>query len=184
VFSRPLNEISFGELMLKLIHVAYRFRLDIQPQLIMLQKTLLNIEGLGRELFPELDVLAASKPELERILREKHGIDNTAKELRERLPGWLAKLPDMPGLLHDYLKQATDGTLTTRIDRRDLEALRASDRVNGRSTSQAIAGGALFFSGALMTALETGPWFAWGASTLGLLSLAAGAWLLLRAIRR
>jgi hypothetical protein len=89
----------------------------------------------------------------------------------------------MPGLLHDYLKQATDGTLTTRIDRRDLEALRASDQVNGRSTSQAIAGGALFFSGALMTALETGPWFAWGASPLGLLSLAAGAWLLVRAIR-
>ena len=181
VFSRPLNEISFGELMLKLIHVAYRFKLDIQPQLIMLQKTLLNIEGLGRELFPELDVLAASKPELERILREKHGLDNTARELRERLPGWLSKAPDMPGLLHDYLKQATEGTLSTRIDLRDLEALRRSDSNSSRTTARAISGGALFFSGALMTALETGPWYLFGASSLGLLGLVMGAWLMVRA---
>ncbi len=70
-FSRPLNEISFGNVMLKLFQVAYRFKLDIQPQLIMLQKTLLNIEGLGRELYPELDVMAASKPVLEAILQGK-----------------------------------------------------------------------------------------------------------------
>ncbi|MBT8041513.1 MAG: ubiquinone biosynthesis regulatory protein kinase UbiB [Gammaproteobacteria bacterium] len=183
-FSRPLNEISFGELMLKLIQVAYRFKLDIQPQLIMLQKTLLNIEGLGRELFPELDVLAASKPELERILREKHGLDNTAKELRERLPGWLAKLPDMPGLLHDYLKLATDGNMTTRIDRQGLEALRASDRAAAKTTAQAVSGGALFFSGTLMAALETGPWTLWGVSSTGLLALVAGAWLMIRSMKR
>ena len=184
VFARPLNQISFGELMLKLIQVAYRFRLDIQPQLIMLQKTLLNIEGLGRELFPELDVLEASKPELERILREKHGLDNTAKELRERLPGWLSKFPDMPGLLHDYLKQATDGTLTTRIDRRDLQAMQKTEAEKGRATTRAISGGALFFSGALMAALDTGPWFLWGVSTPGLLCLTIGAWLMVRASRQ
>ena len=183
VFSRPLNEISFGELMLKLIHVAYRFKLDIQPQLIMLQKTLLNIEGLGRELFPDLDVLEASKPELERILREKHGLDSTARDLRERLPGWLSKAPDMPGLLHDYLKQATEGTLTTRIDPQDLDALRRSDQGSSRSVTRAISGGAVFFSGALMTALETGPWQLFGASTLGLLGLVTGAWLMARAAK-
>jgi ubiquinone biosynthesis protein len=183
VFSRPLNEISFGELMLKLIHVAYRFKLDIQPQLIMLQKTLLNIEGLGRELFPDLDVLEASKPELERILREKHGLDNTARDLRERLPGWLSKAPDMPGLLHDYLKQATEGTLTTRIDPQDLDALRRSDQGSSRSVTRAISGGAVFFSGALMTALETGPWQLFGASTLGLHALVTGAWLMARAAK-
>ena len=72
----------------------------------MLQKTLLNIEGLGRELYPDLDVMATSKPVLEQVLREKHGIDQAARDLRERLPGWLSRAPDMPGLLHDYLKQA------------------------------------------------------------------------------
>jgi ubiquinone biosynthesis protein len=182
-FSRPLNEISFGELMLKLIQVAYRFRLNIQPQLIMLQKTLLNIEGLGRELFPDLDVLAVSKPELERILREKHGIDNTARDLRERLPGWLSKAPEMPGLLHDYLKQAVTGTATTRIDPRDLEELRRSDSASNRKLARAISGGALFFSGALLAALDAGPWFLWGISAPGLVLAAAGAWLMARSLR-
>lgn len=184
VFSRPLNEISFGELMLKLIQVAYRFKLDIQPQLIMLQKTLLNIEGLGRELFPDLDVLAVSKPELERILREKHGIDNTARDLRERLPGWLSKAPEMPGLLHDYLQQAVNGTATTRIDPRDLEELRRSDSAGSRVLARAISGGALFFSGVLLAALDTGPWYLWGVSMPGIALALTGAWLMARSVLR
>ncbi|MGD8579953.1 MAG: AarF/UbiB family protein, partial [Lysobacterales bacterium] len=180
-FSRPLNEISFGELMLKLIQVAYRFKLNIQPQLIMLQKTLLNIEGLGRELYPDLDVMAVAKPELERILREKHGIERTARELRERLPGWLGKAPEMPGLLHDYLKQATDGRLVTRIDSRDLDRLRSEEATANRRNLRATSGGALFFSGAVLTGLEVGPWFVSGVSVAGLVCLAIGGFLLLRA---
>ena len=182
-FARPLNEISFGELMLKLFEVAYRFKLNIQPQLIMLQKTLLNIEGLGRELFPDLDVLEASKPELERILREKHGFDNAAKELRERLPVWLSKAPDMPGLLHDYLKQATAGKLVTRIDAADLAELRRSDRLGRRIVARAVAGAAVFLGGALLTVFETGPWFLKGVSVPGLLLLITGAWMLIRSSR-
>ena len=182
-FSRALNQISFGELMLRLFQVAYRFKLNIQPQLIMLQKTLLNIEGLGRELYPDLDVMAVSKPELERILREKHGIDQAAKDLRERLPGWLSKAPDMPGLLHDYLKLATEGTLITRLDPRDLEALRRDEAESGRRSVRATSGGALLFSGALLTGLEVGPWFVYGLSLPGLAIMAGGAVLLLRAHR-
>ena len=182
-FARPLNEISFGELMLKLFEVAYRFKLNIQPQLIMLQKTLLNIEGLGRELFPDLDVLEASKPELERILREKHGFDSAAKELRERLPVWLSKAPDMPGLLHDYLKQATSGKLVTRIDPADLADLRRSDRQARRIVARAVTGGALVLGGALLTVFETGPWFLGSFSVPGLLLLVTGGWLMLRTPR-
>jgi ubiquinone biosynthesis protein len=182
-FSRPLNQISFGELMLKLFQVAYRFKLNIQPQLIMLQKTLLNIEGLGRELYPELDVMAVSKPELERILRERHGIDQAAKDLRERLPGWLSRAPDMPGLLYEYLKLATDGKLLTKIDPRDLEQLRKDESQANRSKLRATSGSALFFGGAVMTGLETGPWYLYGLSAPGLLSLLIGGWLLLRAHR-
>ena len=180
-FSRPLNEISFGNLMLKLFQVAYRFKLDIQPQLIMLQKTLLNIEGLGRELYPELDVLAASKPELERILREKHGIDQAAKDLRERLPGWLSKAPDMPGLLHDYLKLATEGNLVSKVDPRDLAQIQAEERNSNRRLLKVISGSALFFSGALLIGLKAGPWFLLEASVPGLVSMVIGAWLLIRA---
>jgi ubiquinone biosynthesis protein len=183
-FSRPLNEISFGELMLRLFQVAYRFKLNIQPQLIMLQKTLLNIEGLGRELYPDLDVMAVSKPELERILREKHGIDVAARDLRERLPGWLSKAPDMPGLLHDYLKQATEGKLVTRIDSRDLEQLRREERDSSRRTLRGSTGGALFFSGAVLTGLEVGPWFISNLSAAGLAAMATGAVFLIRAHRK
>jgi ubiquinone biosynthesis protein len=179
--SRPLNEISFGNLMLKLIQVAYRFKLDIQPQLIMLQKTLLNIEGLGRELYPELDVVAASKPELERILREKHGIDQAAKDLRERLPGWLSKAPDMPGLLHDYLKLATEGKLVSKLDPHDLAQFQAEERDSNRRLLKVISGSALFFSGALLIGLQAGPWFLYEASVPGLVSMLTGAWLLIRA---
>jgi ubiquinone biosynthesis protein len=182
-FSRPLNEISFGSVMLKLFQVAYRFKLDIQPQLIMLQKTLLNIEGLGRELYPELDVLATSKPELERILREKHGLDHAAKDLRERLPGWLSQAHNMPGLLYDYLKQATEGHLVTRLDPRDLAQFSADEQKSGRSKVRAISGSSLFFSGAVLIGLEVGPWFLLGYSSPGLVSMTLGAWLMIRAFR-
>jgi len=183
-FSQPLNEISFGNVMLKLIQVAYRFKLDIQPQLIMLQKTLLNIEGLGRELYPELDVMAVSKPELERILREKHGFDQAAKDLRERLPVWLSKAPDMPGLLHDYLKLATEGNLVSKTDPRELARLRADRQESSHRILKAISGATLFFSGALLTGLEVGPSTFFAASAPGLISMIIGAWLLFRANAR
>jgi ubiquinone biosynthesis protein len=182
-FARSLNQISFGELMLRLFQVAYRFKLNIQPQLIMLQKTLLNIEGLGRELYPELDVLATSKPELERILREKHGLDRAARDLRERLPLWLSKAPDMPGLLHDYLKLATEGKLIRRIDPRDLEQLRRQESAVSRRYVRAASGGALFFSGALLIGLEVGPWYLFGWSLPGLTMMLIGTVSLWRAHR-
>jgi ubiquinone biosynthesis protein len=183
-FTRPLNEISFGELMLKLFQVAYRFKLNIQPQLIMLQKTLLNIEGLGRELSPTFDAMAVAKPELERILREKHGLDHAAKDLRKRLPGWLSQAPDMPGLLHDFLKKATDGQMTRRIDPQELELLRADRQENSRRTLRAISGTAFLTTGAILTGLEVGPWFLGGLSVPGLAALFIGAWLLIKANRR
>jgi len=179
-FSRPLNEVSFGQLMLKLFQVAYRFDLNIQPQLIMLQKTLLNIECLGRELYPDLDVLAASNPELEAILREKHGLDQAAKDLRERLPGWLSKAPDMPGLLHDYLKQATTGHLTSRLASADLAQLRGDLSQSRHRTQRTLAGSAVLLSGAVLTGLEAGPWQWFGMSSIGLAAVALGGWMLIR----
>jgi len=183
-FTRPLNEISFGELMLKLFQVAYRFNLNIQPQLIMLQKTLLNIEGLGRDLSPTFDAMAVAKPELEAILREKHGLDKTARELRERLPGWLNRAPEMPGLLHDYLKQATEGNLVTRIDSQDLARLQANQEDSDRRNLRAISGGALLVTSALLTGLEVGPWYLGDLPVTGLVSGLLGAWLLFRAHKR
>ncbi len=182
-FTRPLNEISFGELLFKIFRVARRFKLTIQPQLIMLQKTLLNIEGLGRELYPELDIWAVAKPELEKILREKHGLDRTARELRERLPAWLSQAPEMPGLIHDYLEKANKGQLVTRISSEDLARLRAEHEVSHRKTLRVLAGGSMGIAGAILLAMETGPWFLWGYSSAGLLLLAVSGWLLARSLR-
>jgi len=183
-FTRPLNEISFGELMLKLFQVAYRFKLNIQPQLIMLQKTLLNIEGLGRELSPTFDAMAVAKPELEKILREKHGLDQTAKDLRERLPAWLSQAPDMPGLLHDFLQKATEGQMMRRTDPQELALLRADRQENSRRTLRAISGAAFLITGATLAGLKAGPWFLGGFSVAGLAALLIGAWLLIKANRR
>lgn len=183
-FSRPLNEISFGQLLLDLFRVARRFNLTIQPQLIMLQKTLLNIEGLGRELNPKLDMWAVAKPELEAILKEKYGLDHTARELRERLPAWLAKAPEMPGLIHEYLSQATRGQLTSKLSSKDLELLRAQLQQSHHRTLTALAAATLTISGVLMLALETGPWFSGGFSTLGLVTILAAGWLAMRNIQK
>ncbi len=173
-FARPLNEISFGELLMKLFQVAHRFQLTIQPQLIMLQKTLLNIEGLGRQLYPNLDIWAVAKPELEAIIREKYGLDKTAQELRQRLPAWLAQAPEMPGLIHKYLSQATRGQLATRLESQELTRLREDIRSANRTTRQAIAAAVFGLSGALLIGLEAGPWHVFGLSALGLASVAAG----------
>ncbi len=183
-FSRPLNEISFGELLLDLFRVAHRFRLTIQPQLIMLQKTLLNIEGLGRELNPDLDMWAVAKPELEAILKEKYGLDQTARELRERLPAWLAKAPEMPGLIHEYLSQATRGQLTSKLSSKDLELLRGQLQRSHNRILRSVAAATLTISGVLMLALDTGPWFTGSFSTLGLVTILAAGWLTLRNMRR
>jgi ubiquinone biosynthesis protein len=183
-FTRPLNEVSFGELLFKLFGVARRFNLDIQPQLIMLQKTLLNIEGLGRQLDPNLDIWGVAKPELEAILREKHGIDRVATELRDHLPAWLAQAPEMPGLVRDYLVKATRGELQTRIASEDLAALRAEHESSHRRTLSVLSAGAIGISGALLTGLETGPWFVWELSAPGLALMGVAGILLVRAARK
>ncbi len=115
-FARPLNEISFGEVLLKLFKVARRFNVSIQPQLVLLQKTLLNIEGLGRQLYPQLDLWATAQPILEKIVRDKHGLDAASREFKSHLPMWLEHAPEVPGLIYDYLQKATRGDLRLKVE--------------------------------------------------------------------
>ncbi len=156
-FTRPLNEISFGEMLLKLFQVARRFKLTIQPQLIMLQKTLLNIEGLGRDLYPELDLWAVAKPELEAIVRHKRSPAATLKALRRRLPMLLERTPDMPELIHQTLKKAVAGELETRLRHPQLDELPNLLKQQRRATGLAIFGGALLISGVLLLDYRSGP---------------------------
>ena len=105
IFERPLKEISFGQLLLRLFQVARRFHINIQPQLILLQKTLLNIEGLSRQLAPELDMWATASPQIEKWLKKQVGVKSFFKRIRDNLPLWSEQLPAMPGLLYEVLKE-------------------------------------------------------------------------------
>jgi ubiquinone biosynthesis protein len=96
MFARPLKEIYFGRLLLRLFQISRRFNMEVQPQLVMLQKTLLNIEGLGRELDPDLDLWTTAKPFLERWMSEQIGWRALVRRLRQEAPYWANTLPQLP----------------------------------------------------------------------------------------
>jgi len=127
VFARPLKEIYFGKLLLRLFQTSRRFGVRIQPQLLMLQKTLLNIEGLGRELDPELDLWASAKPYLERWMREQVGWPGFLRELREEAPFWARTLPQIPRLVHRALAEDRMGALREALERLAGEEARRND---------------------------------------------------------
>ena len=112
IFAKPLHEISFGRVLLRLFQTSRRFNIEVQPQLVLLQKTLLNIEGLGRELDPELDLWATAKPLLERWMSEQVGWRGLVRRVRMEAPRWNALLPELPRLAHRYLSEPrTERTL-------------------------------------------------------------------------
>ena len=143
-FTRPLSEISLGEVLLKLFRTAQRYELTIQPQLILLQKTLLSIEGVGRQLDPKIDIWAVAKPVLERILAERYSPRRLAREFRKRLPEMVTRAPDMPRLLHAWLEQQVQGRQELRMHSSDLaELARVSREGQGRIVAAILGVGVL-----------------------------------------
>jgi ubiquinone biosynthesis protein len=106
IFDRPLKEISFGKVLLRLFQTSRRFNVEIQPQLVLLQKTLLNIEGLGRQLDPDLDLWDTAKPFLERWMREQVGLRGLVNHVKKEAPQWATLLPQLPRLAHQALTLA------------------------------------------------------------------------------
>ena len=106
IFDKPLKEISFGRVLLRLFQTSRRFNVEIQPQLVLLQKTLLNIEGLGRDLDPDLDLWKTAQPYLERWMSEQIGWRGLVRHLREEAPNWATLLPQLPRLLHHSLSES------------------------------------------------------------------------------
>src|SRR4029077_17728360 len=121
IFARPLREIYFGKLLLRLFQTSRRFNVEIQPQLAMLQKTLLNIEGLGRELDPDLDLWTTAKPFLERWMSEQVGWRGLLRTLRREAPGWTQTLPAIPRLLHRLASEDRLAELRTALERLTVE---------------------------------------------------------------
>lgn len=105
IFERPMRDISFGQLLLRLFQVARRFHINIQPQLVLLQKTLLSIEGLSRQLAPDLDLWGSAAPQIEKWLKKQVGIKAFFKRMRNNLPLWSEQLPEIPTLIYEVLKE-------------------------------------------------------------------------------
>jgi ubiquinone biosynthesis protein len=106
IFDRPLKDISFGQILLRLFQTSRRFNVEVQPQLVLLQKTLLNIEGLGRQLDPDLDLWKTAKPYLENWMAEQVGWQGMLERLKAEAPRYTHVLPQLPRLMHRALAVA------------------------------------------------------------------------------
>jgi ubiquinone biosynthesis protein len=128
-FDRPLKEISLGLVLLRLFQTSRRFQVEIQPQLVLLQKTLLNVEGLGRQLDPELDLWATAKPFLEQWMLKQVGPQRLWSELKAQAPRYAKLLPELPLLLHAYLKGGGSDLQTKELLAKLLAEQQKTNRV-------------------------------------------------------
>ena len=154
IFERPLKDISFGQLLLRLFQTARRFHMEVQPQLVLLQKTLLNIEGLGRQLYPDLDLWKTAKPFLERWMAKQIGPSALLRHLRENVPLWAERMPQLPNLIYDVFNKAKNGEFQFSLDDKQMRQLRDEMRANNRRSYGAIVGSALLISAAMLWALD------------------------------
>lgn len=128
IFEKPLCEISFGHVLLNLFNTARRFNMEVQPQLVLLQKTLLYVEGLGRQLYPQLDLWDTAKPFLEDWMSRQVGPQAVINAIKEKAPFWAEKLPELPELVYDSLKQGRQ--VNQRMDAMYREFMQARKQQN------------------------------------------------------
>ena len=154
MFQRPLSEISFGQLLLRLFQTARRFNMEIQPQLLLLEKTFLHIEGIGRQLYPQLDLWDTAKPFLERWLSEQLGVRALVKGLKKNLPYIAERLPDLPQLTIKALERIANNDLHWRVDDSQIESLKSEIRRANQRTTRAIAGSTLLICAFIIAGLD------------------------------
>lgn len=150
IFDKPLKDISFGQLLLNLFQTARRFNMEVQPQLVLLQKTLLNIEGLGRQLYPELDLWKTAKPFLEKWMKDKIGPRSFFKHIKDNAPLWSEQIPKIPNLIFDVLEQAKKGELKVELNEKQMYQIKQEIRTNNSRSVRAIAGGSLLITATLL----------------------------------
>jgi ubiquinone biosynthesis protein len=160
-----LGEISFGQLLIYLFQTARRFDMRVQPSLVLLQKTLLNIEGLGRELYPQLDLWSTASPQIEEWLRQRYSPRNLLKKIKHKLPGWIEQLPEVPD------------QLLNRLNTPPTPVLLPASTIPPRESQRALRIALLLIVASLLyglVPLRELPPLSWA-------GLALAAWLLLRA---
>jgi ubiquinone biosynthesis protein len=162
IFNKPLKEISFAQVLLRLFETARRFDMQVQPQLILLQKTLFNIEGLGRQLYPELDLWQTAQPYLRKWRRERMSPRAVLRRVRAQLPDTLIALQQVPQIFQTAVRDATEGQLRLQVENAGDSDLREALRRSSSQRDATIAAAVLWLSGLIWLALSTQiPWLGW-----------------------
>ncbi|MEM7500814.1 MAG: ubiquinone biosynthesis regulatory protein kinase UbiB [Pseudomonadota bacterium] len=174
IFNKPLSEISFAQVLIRLFDTARRFNMEVQPQLILLQKTLFNIEGLGRELYPELDLWKTAHPVLRRWMDEQVGGRAVIDSLRANLPQLREAMRELPGVLRNLSEQAANGSLSVKIRSAELDAIHERLENAQRQRFWLTTGAAFAVGGCLVLTLTTAAWTGGGLLAAGAASLIAG----------
>jgi len=173
IFNKPLKEISFGTVLLRLFEIARRFDVTIQPQLILLQKTLLNIEGLGRDLYPDLDIFKTAGPIMREWVREKMSGRAIIENARTQLPEILASLQTLAPLVRSAVQRAQDGRLRLAVEAPEINALRNEIKRTNRRRDKVTIASVVLLGGIVWLALGREPaWAGWGMVGVGV------AWLI------
>jgi ubiquinone biosynthesis protein len=176
IFDRPLKDISFGRILLRLFEISRRFNMQIQPQLILLQKTLLNVEGLGRDLYPDLDVWSTATPILREWMRERTSVRTLARGLRTHVPELIEAVRGVPALL-TALIQREYARLPPPAAAPHADELRAALERGARRRDAAIVGGALLLGGLVWLAMARDPaWLGWTLLAAGAVAILYGLW--------
>ena len=171
IFNKPLSEISFAQVMIRLFETARRFNMEIQPQLILLQKTLFNIEGLGRQLYPQLDLWKTAHPILRQWMEEQVGPRAAIRQLREDLPQIRESLRELPGIVRYLSGQIENERRLLEVSSPELASIRDLLRRQHRQRFLLASGATAIISGALIAILTTGTWPGWLLIGAGLISL-------------
>ncbi len=173
IFDRPLEDISFATLLVRLFEISRRFNVELQPQLILLQKTLVNVEGLGRELYPQLDVWHTAAPILREWMRERMSLRQILHTMRTQLPELIEAARVLPALVRGVVQRAEGGMLRMLVETPAVELLHAEMRRGHRRRDAVILGSAAILGGIVWLALGRTAWPGWTLTGLG------AAWLVL-----
>ena len=168
IFDRPLEDVSFGNILVRLFEISRRFNMEIQPQLILLQKTLLNVEGLGRDLYPQLDIWKTASPILREWMRERVGVRQVFRNLRQQMPELLEAARAMPSLLKAAVQRSQGGIFHMQVESPAVEEIRREMRRAGRRRDGVTVGAAILLGGLVWLGVNgLGFWQGWSLAALG-----------------
>ena len=165
IFDRPLADISFGHLLLRLFEISRRFDMQIQPQLMLLQKTLFNVEGLGRELYPQLDIWSTATPILREWMRERVSVRRLVKNLWRQLPEVVESLQSLPGLLKESVRRVHEPQSHPEVT--SMNQLREALRASARRRDAVTGASAVLLAGLVWLALNAAAWPGWALTAGG-----------------